>query len=92
MLVDLGKRKGGGKMLILLASCTPAHMGCYILGDVTYLLWLCCFPPSCMYVLGDRFRVILKGETPDFIHAVFAHVSGLASYTCNTFINMTRQQ
>ena len=24
---------------------------------------------------ADRFRVILKGEQPDYIHAVFAHVS-----------------
>ena len=32
---------------------------------------------SIIFSIADRFRVILKGEHPDYIHAVFAHVSYL---------------
>ena len=28
-----------------------------------------------VFTIADRFRVILRGEHPDYIHAVFAHVS-----------------
>ena len=28
-----------------------------------------------MFSIADHFRVILRGEHPDYIHAVFAHVS-----------------
>ena len=31
-------------------------------------------PPLTLTCLADHFRVLLKGETPDYIHAVFAHV------------------
>lgn len=30
---------------------------------------------------ADRFRVLLKGEHPDYIHAVFAHVSSEGLYS-----------
>ena len=29
----------------------------------------------CSPCAADRFRVLLKGEHPDYLHAVFAHVS-----------------
>ena len=49
-----------------------AYAGCYgRLGLV--MCW-------CSLCAADRFRVLLKGEHPDYIHAVFAHVSSKGAY------------
>ena len=31
---------------------------------------------------ADKYRVILSGEFPDYVHAVFANVSCVATSTC----------
>ena len=48
------------------------------------------------FSIADHFRVILRGEHPDYVHAVFAHVSYLmmllhlqydSVYLCNSLLS-----
>ena len=48
---------------------------------ICWLLWPTGFGHVlCSLCAADRFRVLLKGEHPDYIHAVFAHVSSKGAY------------